>query len=77
MGQAGDELHSHQSLGGYDHGVWPTLYPVAAAVVQLESAIKSERLKEAQARGRERGRKMGRTHQLRLEVYARGAANGP
>lgn len=33
---------------------------VAAVFAQLESAIKSERLKEAQARGRERGQKMGR-----------------
>lgn len=33
---------------------------IAAVFAQLESAIKSERLKEAQARGRELGRKMGR-----------------
>ena len=33
---------------------------IAAVFAQLESAIKSERLKEAQARGRERGQKMGR-----------------
>ena len=33
---------------------------VAAVFAQLESANKSERLKEAQARGRERGQKMGR-----------------
>lgn len=33
---------------------------VAAVFAELESALKSERLKEAQARGRERGQKMGR-----------------
>lgn len=33
---------------------------VAAVFAQLESALKSERLKEAQARGRENGQKMGR-----------------
>jgi DNA invertase Pin-like site-specific DNA recombinase len=33
---------------------------IAAVFAQLESAIKSERLKEAQARGRQRGQKMGR-----------------
>ncbi len=32
---------------------------IAAVFAQLESAIKSERLREAQARGREQGRKMG------------------
>ncbi len=33
---------------------------IAAVFAQLESAIKSERLKEAQSRGRELGRRMGR-----------------
>jgi len=33
---------------------------IAAVFAQLESAIKGERLREAQARGRECGRKMGR-----------------
>jgi DNA invertase Pin-like site-specific DNA recombinase len=33
---------------------------VAVVFAELESALKSERLKEAQARGRERGQKMGR-----------------
>ena len=33
---------------------------IAAVFAQLESAIKSERLQEAQARGRERGQKMGK-----------------
>lgn len=33
---------------------------IAAVFAQLESAIKGERLREAQARGRERGQKMGR-----------------
>src|SRR6185369_7093710 len=32
---------------------------IAAVFAQLESSLKSERLKEAQARGRERGQKMG------------------
>jgi DNA invertase Pin-like site-specific DNA recombinase len=33
---------------------------IAAVFAELESALKSERLREAQARGRERGQKMGR-----------------
>jgi putative DNA-invertase from lambdoid prophage Rac len=45
---------------------------IAAVFAQLELAIKSERLKEAQARGRERGQKMGR----HLSFGWKAAANG-